>query len=419
VATKREPGKKAAPKKRTTKRPARSNSNISAAQKAAAQKRAQQDESTPQADSARKARLASYSKQNEAKASAGSPPLTDPKAQAAKGSVDNRNRETLTKSTLQQNTKSGNSSNDAFKAATGDAQKIAGLLTGIADRHQAEAKAAPPKPGANAADYGQINDKAISTRLVALRNEQIATANRQLKSKGSAVFLGSKKQVIRREQRGGDFEGGQNRVPESIDVDDIRSADELMSWLADEKTFNQIRDAAKKSGIDVQSYDDVAKVWEQVVKQAAATYSTTGKKVTPWALLQLRGKSMVNGKPASKTTTSTSIDEMDPAQAKVMIKNSLQQMLGRDPRQDEIDDFISKAQTIAAQNPQVTTTTTQYDFAGDPVSQQSTSKGGGDVVTAKAQLAAEQAAEDAPDYAQYQAAGVYAPWMFEALSSPI
>lgn len=306
--------------------------------------------------------------------------------------------------------------NSLSKGINEATQKIAGLTVPMVK--EAHATAAAQKPLADAKFYG-TSDKAIADRLVALRNEQISVTTRQLKTKGNAVFLGSKKQTIRKEIRGGDFEGGQNRTPQEISVDDIRSADELMSWLADEKTFNQIRDAAKKSGIDVKSYDDVAKVWEQVVKQAAATYSTTGKKVTPWALLQLRGKSMVNGKPAAKTTTSSNIESMDPAQAKVMLKNSLAQMLGRDPRQSEIEDFISKAQTIAKQNPNVTTTTTQYDFAGDPVSQSSTSKGGSDVVSAKAQLEAEHAAESAPDYAQYQAAGVYAPWMFEALSSPI
>jgi hypothetical protein len=408
MATKREPGKKATPRKRTTKRsPRQENSNITAAQKATQQKRQADDKKAKDAksESARIARLQAYAKQNGTKLEPRSGPMATSGAGIPQDKIAERDVGT-----------------EASKAA----YKIAGLAMGLRKENEAKAAAenAKPlttglKPGTNPGDYGQVNDKAISNRLVALRNEQVAKETRQLKTKGNAVFMGSKKQVIRKEIRGGEFEGGQNRTPESIDIDDIRSADELMSWLADEKTFNQIRDAAKKSGIDVQSYDDVAKIWESVVKQAAATYSTTGKKVTPWALLQLRGKSMVNGKPAAKTTTSTSIDEMDPAQAKVMIKNSLQQMLGRDPRQDEIDDFISKAQTIARQNPNVTTTTTQFDVAGDPVSQSSVSKGGGDVVTAKAQLAAEAAAEDAPDYAQYQAAGVYAPWMFEALSSPI
>ena len=399
--------------KKTTKR---SNSNVAAAQQATrnnrarqAAKRARAGGTTPKEDPSKKA-----------------PPATpvDPKLKAAQEAADPRRL--LTKSTLEQNHKPGeklNSSEEAFKAATGEAQKIAGQIPGLTSGVMQERQRATAEKGkgsllANPALFGGPTPQTIGARLTALRNEQTALQTKKLRDAGGAVFLGTKKQQIRREIRGGDFEGGQNRTPEAIAVDDIRSSDELMSWLADEKTFNQIRDAAKKSGIDVQSYDDVAKIWESVVKQAAATYSTTGKKVTPWALLQLRGKTMVNGRPAAKTTTSTSIDEMDPAQAKVMVKNSLQQMLGRDPRQDEIDDFISKAQMIAKQNPNVTTTTTQYDVAGDPVSQSSVSKGGGDVVTAKAQLEAERLAKEAPDYKDYQAAGVLMPWFNEALASP-
>ena len=398
--------------KKTTKR---SNSNVAAAQQATRSNRARQE-------AAKRARAGGTAPTEDPNRKAPPKESVDPKLKAAQEATDPRRL--LTKSTLEQNHKPGeklNSSEEAFKAATQEAQKIAGLGAGIMDRQRQEAAAASAGKKsllANPALFGGPSQQTLGARISALQNEQIAIKNKKLRDAGGAVFLGTKKQQIRREIRGGDFEGGQNRTPESVDVDDIRSSDELMSWLADEKTFNQIRDAAKKSGIDVQSYDDVAKIWESVVKQAAATYSTTGKKVTPWALLQLRGKSMVNGRPAAKTTTSSNIEEMDPAQAKVMLKNSLSQMLGRDPRQDEIDDFISKAQMIAKANPNVTTTTTQYDVAGDPTSQSSVSKGGSDVVSAKAQLEAEAMAKDAPDYKDFQAAGVYMPWFNEALASP-
>jgi len=354
------------------------------------------------------------------KLSAGNPSLTDPKQKAAQDSVSSRNSNTLTKSTLQQNAKPGSdAAENTFRAGQQAASKIAGLTSGIMDDRQAAA--AKPNPLADASNYG-ANPAQRAARLSALSAAQADANAKQLKGKGNAVWMGSTRKTVKLRNTGPERmnEGGGDTSTAQVSLsDDVKSTDELMSWLTDEKTFNQIRDAAKKSGIDVQSYDDVAKLWQSVVSQAAAAYSTTGKKVTPWALLQLRGKSMVNGKPAAKTTTSTNIDEMDPAQAKVMIKQSLQQMLGRDPRQDEIDDFVAKAQTIAQQNPQVTKTTTQYDFAGTPTDQTSVSHGGADVVNAKAQLAAEQSAENAPDYAQYQAAGVYAPWMFQALASPI
>lgn len=354
------------------------------------------------------------------KVTAGNPPLTDPKLQAAKDAVaTGRSRQPV----LQQNarpgqSKSGDDSNPAFRAAQQAAAKIAGLGLGLQQQQQANT---PPTPLTDASNYG-ANPDARAKRLSALSAAKADADAKQMKTKGSAVWMGSKRSTVKLRNSGPERmneNGGDTTTTQVSLSDDVKSSDELMSWLTDEKTFNQIKTAAQKAGIDVQSYDDVSKLWQTVVQQAASAYSVTGKKVTPWALLSLRGKNMVNGKPASKTTTSTNIDAMDPAQAKVMIKQSLQQALGRDPRQDEIDDFIAKAQTIAQQNPQVTKTTTQYDFAGTPTDQTSVVKGGTDVVSAKAQLAADQAAESAPDYAQYQAAGVYAPWMFQALASPV
>lgn len=413
MATRKRAAKKAPAK--------RSNSNISQVQKesaakrqariAAEQARREQGKQAPQAPQAK-----GPDGKPVPKLSAGNPALTDPKVQSAQAAVSNRNSDTLTKSTLKQNPSKSTAKSGGGTSTAGD--QIAGLA--LQFRPPAN-PTQPPSPLADASNYG-ANPAARAQRLSALSAAATDANAKQLKTKGNAVWMGSTRKTVKLRNTGPERIGEDGSDTSTTQVslsDDVKSTDELMSWLTDEKTFNQIRDAAKKSGIDVQSYEDVAKLWQSVVQQAASAYSVAGKKVTPWALISLRGKSMVNGRPASKTTTSTNIDEMDPAQAKVMIKQSLQQALGRDPRQDEIDDFIAKAQTIAASNPQVTKTTTQYDFAGNPTSQSSVSKGGADVVSAKAQLAAEQAAENAPDYAQYQAAGVYAPWMFEALASPI
>lgn len=413
MAARKRAAKKATPKKQ-------SNSNIAAAQQETTARRKYRAE-------------ALQAKREQGKSAPADKPATDPKLKAAQDAIDpHRPRQPV----LEQNArpgeaKSADDATPAFKAATEAANKIAGLGSGIMDRRQAEQKArsSTPNPLADASKYGSTNNAARAQRVTDLMNAKNAATNKKLTTAGKAVWMGYQRNRAKIRNQGPermDPEGlpGKDYTLQAVG-DDIRSADELMSWLADEKTFNQIRDAATKAGIAVKSYDDVAKIWQQVVQQAASTYSTTGKKVTPWSLLQLRGKTMVNGKPASKTTTSTSIDEVDPAEAKVMIKNSLQQMLGRDPRQDEIEDFISKAQTIAKANPSVTTTTTQYGFDGVATDQSSVSKGGGSlsesgggVVGAKAKLAAEELAKDAPDYKDYQAAGVMMPWLNEALAAP-
>lgn len=410
--------------KRAQKKPAaRTNSNIQSAQRASVEKRlaaqeAQKSKGTANGGATPKKGSLPPDKQNST-LSAGNPPLTDPKVQAAQDSVNSRNSSTLTKSTLAQNTRPGDNG-DTFKGGSEAANKIAGLAMNLMQQHQAQA--GPQRKLADASLYGQSDAKRaqnITERTLAISDAKRASI---LKNGGNAVWLGTTKKTIQLRNNGPERfdENGRDTTTQQVEVNaDVRTKDELMSWLTDDKMFNQIKKKMTDAGIQVQSYDDVAKLWQSVVDQASAAYSTIGKKVTPWALISMRGKSMVNGKPAPKTTTSTSIEEMDPAQAKVMIKNSLSQMLGRDPKQSEIEDFISKAQTIAAQNPQITKTTTNYDIAGNPTDQTSVSSGGQDVVTAKAQLAAEEQAKQSEDYAAYQGAGVYMPWLMDALSAPV
>lgn len=409
-------------RKRTSKRSkAQTNSNIQSAQRASVEKRlaaqeAQKSKAAANKGAAPKKGALPADKQNST-ISAGNPPLTDPKVQAAQDSVNSRNSSTLTKSTLEQNNRPNGLKMSDVQAANSN---IAGLAMNLYQQHVADA--GPQRKLADASLYGQSDAKRaqnITERTLAISDAKRADI---LKKGGNAVWLGTTKKTVQIRNNGPERfdENGGTTTSQQVETNaDVRTKDELMSWLTDDKMFNQIKKKMTDAGIQVQSYDDVAKLWQSVVDQASAAYSTIGKKVTPWALISMRGKSMVNGKPAPKTTTSTNIEEMDPAQAKVMIKNSLSQMLGRDPKQSEIEDFISKAQTIAAQNPQVTKTTTQYDVLGNPTDQTSVSSGGQDVVTAKAQLAAEEQAKQSEDYASYQGAGVYMPWLMDALSAPV
>ncbi len=293
------------------------------------------------------------------------------------------------------------------------ADKIAGLGSGIMQVREKQRRAL-----ADPSLFG-VSDRAIKARITEQKNAIQQFKNKKLKDAGGAVYWGTKQEQIRRPQRGGEFEGGTNRIPASVATDDVRNKDELISMLTDEGQFNEIKKRAQAAGLDVQDYGDVAKLWESVVKQAAAAYSTSGKKVTPWAIMQLMGKQAVNGRPASKTTTSTSIEDLDPAQARLMVERSATDLLGRAPTKAELDDFVSKAQTIARANPRVTKTTTDYDFAGDPTNQTSTSTGGAEVVNAQAQVAAQDMAKQDEEYGAFQAAGFYMPTLFDALASPI
>lgn len=403
----RRPAKKAPAKKAT------SNSKISQAQKAASEKRIEQDTLRGQAGADRASR-----EQKNFQKDPNNPALqartNTPMASSGRG-VD-QDKVAARDNVL----------GTSMQAA---AAKIAGLATGLQKQNkQDEAKAAnaasPKAAIANPGLYGVSNAKRatnLSDRIAAM-NMTLA----QLKQKGNAVFMGYNQPST-----------GPAKIrtsgPERIDPETGKSyteekdagghltatKDELLSWLTDDAKVQQIKDAATKAGITLDNYSDIAKLWTSVVSTAASAYSLSGKPVTPWALIALQGKYMVNGRPADRVTTSTSVDEMDPAQARLMFEQTAQQALGRAPTKAEVDDFIAKAQTIAKQNPGVTTTTHHMGLDGNEVAQDSITKGGADVVSAKAQVAAMDQARQSEDYQSYQAAGNYFPMLFDALKAPV
>lgn len=401
MATKREsrsrrPAKKTAKKKVT-------NSKISEAQKATTDKQ-KSDTLRGQGEADRLKRLAALA--NDPKNPKLQAPTNTPMANSGRG-VDQDQIAVR--------------DNVAGKSMAEAAAKIVGLSAPVIKQMQAKAAEEQRKnPLAQTDLYGASN-KNRAAKLAALQNAYNDQANQKLKENGQAVWMGPKKGKIRNTgPRRLDPETGKDYTEELVG-DEILTKAELMSWLGDETKLSQIMAVAQKAGLAVETYDDAAKLWASVVDMAASSYSLAGKQVTPWALIQLRGKHAgADGRMKPKVSTNTSIDEMDPAQARLMFEQTAQQALGRSPTKAEVDDFIAKAQTIARQNPVTTVTTSQVGFDGKADTQNSTSvtKGQG-AAQAKSQLAAMDQAKQSEDYAAYQAAGNYFPMLFEALQSPV
>lgn len=289
------------------------------------------------------------------------------------------------------------------------------LLQGLTTLANTEAR-----PLADPSLYG--NGSASREANIRRQREAADATKKRLLSKGdNAVYMGPGQAKYRR--------SGPRRMDDSgsdVEIiaagDDIQTKDELMSWLSDPTKVEEIKKRAQAAGLNVQSFDDISKLWESVVNQAATTFSRTSKKVTPWALLEMRGKyAGPDGKMQNKVTTSTQIDEMDPAEARGLFEQTATNLLGRAPSQSELDDFIAKAQMIARQNPAISTTVSKVGFDGEVEegTQHTTTKGGAQVVNAKAQLAAQDMAKQDDEYGAYQAAGTYFPLLFDALSSPV
>lgn len=133
------------------------------------------------------------------------------------------------------------------------------------------------------------------------------------------------------------------------------------------------------------------------------------------------------------TTKTTSVYDMDGAQAEQLLTQTLQQALGRDPSKAEIEDFVDAVKSRALADPSTQVTQTRRgDRSGlaDANTQvQVQTIGGKSYSTIQtvndgfgqddAALLAQKRAENAPDYASYQAVATYMPALLQALGSTV
>lgn len=173
--------------------------------------------------------------------------------------------------------------------------------------------------------------------------------------------------------------------------------------------------------------------WQNVVLEAAQK-NANGIWVTPGQVIQNQidynrdaakgtsleswysGKAAKSNEPNPNRTekyTSVSRDIFSASEAKAVIREVLQKELGRDPTEEEFQDFKDALQTEQQQNPTRTVQSTVYRD-GDPVRTSSTTTGGID----PGEFALEQAQAN-PDWAEWQAVGTYFPAAMNALGAGI
>lgn len=312
----------------------------------------------------------------------------------------------------------GKSMLDAANRVTENARKLPGSAS-VVDKNitnpQLYARSAQQEFDSGAVAYNRNGDPVTLAQV-----QQQAAA---LRTAGTGVYMGKSRGYTR--QPNFEFEGGGNRVrPEQIAYDNFVNINNLMAWLTDPDQVAMIQKRAKAFGLNADSYDDISKLWASVLATAAKTYQTTGRKVTPWDIMAVRGRFVdpTTGRPKRRTGKNITIEDIDPATARLKIEEVVKKMTGQRPTEDEIDAFVAKAHQIAQSTPLVETFSQDVGFDDQPVQNTlsvTSRTGGQEVAMDRAEAALLDELRKSPEYSNYQAAGFYGPLLAEAIRSPV
>jgi cell wall-associated NlpC family hydrolase len=170
---------------------------------------------------------------------------------------------------------------------------------------------------------------------------------------------------------------------------------------------------------DPSDYDAMFSLWKSAVAFAGGQYTTGGKQITPYDVLNQRLGIAASASGGSKTSTSTHTDiqHLDPEAAKGMVTAVFQNLLGRDPTQGEVSRYGGLIINKVAKNPTVTkTTTTTGGDLNNPTSNSTSTTSGGVSNDSLNQILNDKTKAD-PEYGAYQAATTYFNAMQDAFGS--
>lgn len=233
-------------------------------------------------------------------------------------------------------------------------------------------------------------------------------------SKDPPVYLGSKYKP------GSDAYHEMIRRGHSTDNILSLSSAQQMYFGFDQKTRDKFLSQLQLAGYDASTLNDnkLSQLWAGYVAQAAGYYAS-GKKVTPWDVIS---KDMTQreasgaaaaAQPRTVTSTQTQAQLSTRTDASALFEQAASTLIGRAPTKAESSKFFGALNKYEKENPQTTTTTSNYSAAGDLTSQKSTSSGGVSA-DARAYLAEQQAKAD-PEYGAFQAATTYMGALMQAI----
>lgn len=171
--------------------------------------------------------------------------------------------------------------------------------------------------------------------------------------------------------------------------------------------------------------------------EAADMFGSAGKKITPSQYLKKqleyrlgdkwdgnlktlnadKVSGLAGGSTTTHTQTSRSVDYMNPADAKAMVRDLLQQQLQRDPTQAEYEDFIASLHRQEGAHPSTSTTTMTMDALGNETSRNTRTKQG--IGAAGLNQLMYEKLKKQPNWGEWQAVGTYMPAFYAALDASV
>ena len=194
-------------------------------------------------------------------------------------------------------------------------------------------------------------------------------------------------------------------------------------YLWDEQEVTEALKKFRRAGVPVETFDDLVQAWGSMVDRAAYTYSLSegAKKITPWDVLDMYKseakaagsyvdyQERMNG---TQTSVQRSVAEITEGQAFTVLQDNLSRLLGRDPSDDEVKDYLHRMNSLAAANPSITQTVQRFKNGEVVSTNQHTDPG---FTAQDMQMAAYKSAQADDGYAETQAATTY----FNALQSAL
>jgi len=273
------------------------------------------------------------------------------------------------------------------------------------------------------------------------------------------VYLGATKPKIKVEWDSGDFTkrptGSHTKAApvqaalakfDKMDAKEQRNTLRLLAIAGFTSSFVKISDVDEY--VQESTLDEGREAYKNLLETASDYFMSSGLQVTPEDVLRSRVAYRLKGsgiqwdgnldafddglgskakeadnrpKPGTYTTTATSIDFMNPQDARNLVRGTLQQELGRDPTQGEYEDFLSAIHAAEREDPSTQKTTSTYVLDKNDnlrLSDQQTVSHQG-IGSAGLQQLAYEKAQRQPGWAEWQAMGTYAPALFQALGATV